>query len=80
MQTARTTIELDKDLLKKAKQKALEEDKTLKQLINEMVSRGLVKSMKEKKMKKTKKRIKIRTYDMGAIKGTLSREEIYDWL
>lgn len=30
MEKTRTTVELDKALLKKAKQKAIEEDKTLK--------------------------------------------------
>lgn len=78
MQTARTTIELDKQLLKKAKRKALEEDKTLKEVISEILRKDL--RNLEKKKKTTKKKIKIRTYHMGEIKGTLSREEIYDWL
>lgn len=78
MQTARTTIELDRELLKKAKRKALEEDKTLKEVISEILRKDLRKL--EKKKKTTKKKIKIRTYHMGEIKGTLSREEIYDWL
>lgn len=76
METARTTVELDKELLKKAKQKAVEEDKSLKQLISE----ALEKTLKTAGEKKAPKRIKIRVYDMGEIKGTLSREEIYDWL
>jgi len=77
MQTARTTIELDRELLKKAKQKALHEDKTLKQIIGEVLKKGL-----EEKIVTTdhkKKTIKIKTYPMG-VSGTLSREEIYDWL
>ena len=77
MQTARTTIELDKQLLKKAKRKALEEDKTLKEMISEILRKDL-RNLEKKKT--TKKKIKIRTYRMGEIKGTLSREEIYDWL
>lgn len=76
MQTVRTTIELDKELLKMAKQRALEEDKSLKQLMKEAVE----KIVEPKRKRATKKRIKIRTYDMGEIRGTLSREEIYDWL
>jgi predicted transcriptional regulator len=76
METARTTIELDKDLIKKAKQKAIAEDKSLKQLISEAVE----KIVETPRKVKIEKRIKIRTYDMGPIKGTLRREEIYDWL
>ena len=76
MQTARTTIELDKQLLKQAKQMALEEDKTLKELITEALEKTLMSPLQ----KKTVRTIKIRTYNMGKIKGTLSREEIYDWL
>lgn len=76
MQTARTTIEIDKGLLRQVKQRALEEDKTLRQLITE----ALEKTLRSSWQKKTAKRIKIRTYNLGEIKGTLSREEIYDWL
>ena len=77
MQTARTTIELDRELLKKAKHKALQEDKTLKQVIGEVLEKGL--EEKTAKINRAKKTIKIRTYPMG-VSGTLSREEIYDWL
>jgi hypothetical protein len=73
MQTARTTIELDKDLLKKAKQRALEEDKSLKELITE----GLKIRIEEREPKKRK--VKFKAYKLG-VKGSLRREEIYDWL
>lgn len=76
MQTARTTIEIDKMLLRQVKQRALEEDKTLRQLVTE----ALEKTLRSPWKKKTAKRIRIRTYNLGEIKGTLSREEIYDWL
>lgn len=76
MQTARTTIEIDKGLLKQVKQRALEEDKTLRELITE----ALEKSLRSSWQKKAAKITRIRTYNMGEIKGTLSREEIYDWL
>jgi predicted transcriptional regulator len=72
MATVRTTIELDKELLKKAKQKAVEEDKTLKQLFESALKKEV------ENPEKPKRKIKIRTYDMGEIKGTLSREEIYE--
>jgi len=76
MQTARTTVELDKALLRQAKQRAIEEDKTLRELITE----ALEKTLRSPWQKKAVRKIKIRTYNMGKIKGTLSREEIYDWL
>lgn len=76
MQTARTTIEIDKALLRQIKQRALEEDKTLRQLITE----ALEKTLRSSWQKKTAKKIRIRTYNLGEIQGTLSREQIYDWL
>lgn len=76
MQTARTTIEIDKDLLRQVKQRAIEEDKTLRELITE----ALAKAVRHPWQKKAGRKIRIRTYNMGEIKGTLSREEIYDWL
>lgn len=73
MQTVRTTIELDKDLLKKAKQKAIEEDKKLKQVIAEALRKDLLGE------KPKKRKVKFKTFPLG-VKGTLSRDEIYDWL
>lgn len=78
MQTARTTIELDKDLLKKAKQKAIEEDKSLKEVIGEVLQKGL-EGHRKAKLNNVKKRIKLKSYPLG-VKGTLRRVEIYDWL
>ena len=82
MQTARTTIELDKHLLKQIKQMALEEDKTLKQIIHEALGMLVdININKRYEGKRTQaKRYPFRAYNMGEIKGTLSREEIYDWL
>ncbi|OGD89179.1 hypothetical protein A3D81_02800 [Candidatus Curtissbacteria bacterium RIFCSPHIGHO2_02_FULL_40_17] len=73
MQTARTTIELDKELLKRAKQKAIKEDKNLKQVISEALRRDLLGE------KQSKRKVKFKTFPLG-VKGTLRREEIYDWL
>ena len=82
MQTARTTIEIDKGLLKMAKQMAIEEDKTLKQIIHEALERLVdLDANKRYETKRTRvKRYPFRAYNLGEIKGTLSREEIYDWL
>lgn len=79
MQTVRTTIELDKDLLKKAKRMALEEEKTLKDVINEAVRKQLESETPLKSKTKAKK-YPFKTYHMGKMKGTLRRVEIYDWL
>jgi len=76
MQTARTTIELDKELLKKAKQKALEEEKTLKQLFGDFVREGLEKT--PQKAKKARPKFRFKAYDMGTIKLPLTREQIYE--
>ena len=78
MQTARTTIELDKELLKRAKQKALEEDKSLREIIGEVLQKGL-EEHREAKLNNVKKRIKLKSYPLG-VKGPLRRVEIYDWL
>jgi len=82
MQTARTTVELDKALLRQAKQRAIEEDKTLKEIIHEALER-LVDIDADKRYAAKRRRVKrypFRAYNLGEIKGTLSREEIYDWL
>lgn len=73
MQTARTTIELDKELLKMAKQKAIKEDKNLKQVITEALRKDLLGERPKKR------KVKFKTFPLG-VKGTLRREEIYDWL
>jgi len=73
MQTVRTTIELDKELLKRAKRKALEEDKNLKQLITEALKRELLGEYPKKR------KVKFKATRLG-VTGTLKREEIYDWL
>ena len=36
--------------------------------------------IKIKNLSKIKPKFRFKVYDMGQIKGTLSREEIYDWL
>lgn len=73
MQTARTTIELDRELLKKAKQKAIEEGKNLKQVITEALSKDILGEMPKKR------KVRFKATHLG-VTGTLRREEIYDWL
>ena len=42
--------------------------------------RELVESLKKRKKIELKKEVELRSWDLGEIKGSLSREEIYDWL
>ncbi len=82
MQTARTTIEIDKEMLKMAKQMAIEKDKTLKQIVHDALER-LIDIDADKRYAAKRKQVRrypFRAYNLGKIKGTLSREEIYDWL
>jgi len=78
MAEKRTTITIEENLLKEAKKAALEEGKTLKEVISEALEKELLKPV-EKKLTKPKK-FPFKAYHMGKIKGTLSREEIYDWV
>lgn len=73
MQTARTTIELDKEILKEAKQRAIEEEKSLKKIINEALRDQFRLNAKRKKTK-----FKFKSYDMGDIKTPLTHEYIYE--
>ena len=57
MQTARTTVELDKALLRQAKQRAIEEDKTLKQIIHEALE-NLVDIDSDKRYAAKRKQVK----------------------
>ena len=70
----KTTIELDARLLYLAKMKALQERKTLKEVISE----SLEKELKIKKAGKEKKALPIGGYNLGGIKGTLRRIDIYE--
>ena len=42
--------------------------------------RELVESLKKRKKIELKKEVELGSWDLGEIKGNLSREEIYDWL
>lgn len=75
-QLTKTTVYLDKNLLFLIKKKALEERKTLKELMKEAVSRYL--GLHVSISKALPHKVKFGGFDMGKIKGSLSREEIYD--
>jgi len=75
MVTAKTTVEIDSQLLYGIKLKALEEGKSIKQVINECLAQGVgVKTGKRLK----KSTAKIGGYRLGGIKDNLRRIDIYE--
>lgn len=74
MAEKRTTIIIEETLLKEAKREALENDKSLKEVIEEALR---IRLNKEKPLKK---KVEFKAYHLGEMKGTARREEIYDWL
>lgn len=70
----KTTIELDAELIYLAKMKGLQEKKTLRQIISE----SLAKELNIPKKEKLKKIPQIGGYNLGGVKGTLRRVEIYE--
>ena len=68
----RTTLRLEKTLLKEAKRLALLQDGTLQDVINDALKRHLM-----FEAQKTAK-IKFRDYHMGKVKGGLTRSKIYE--
>ena len=75
MKEKRTTVVIEVNLLKKAKQKAIEGDISLKELINEALATQLKIPVQEKK---EVREFPFKGYHMGKIKGTLRRVEIYE--
>lgn len=75
LETIKTTVEIDAQLLYLAKMKALKEKKTLKEIIRESLARNLG---VRKEKRKGKKKITIGGYHLGGIKGSLRRVAIYE--
>lgn len=73
-QLTKTTVYLDKYLLFLSKKRALEEGKTLKQVIKEALGKHLGITL----AKAPSKKINFGGYDLGKIKGKLTRQEIYE--
>ena len=72
---AKTTIQIDPELLYQAKLKALQEKVTLKEIIEKSIA-----SYIQNPTHISKKRVKIGGYNLGGIKTTLTRNELYDHL
>lgn len=66
----------------KLNQQKVEEVIDLEGLSEEEIRRvkELVEFFKSKKERRKEEKIELRTWDLGKIRGNLSREEIYDWL
>ncbi len=76
-QPVKTTVQIDPDIFYLARLKALEQKTTLKKLIND----GLRIIVQNKPVKtRIHPVIKWGGYDLGTIKGKLTRKEIYDYL
>lgn len=73
-QPARTTVQIDPEILYLVKTRALEQKKTLRELINE----ALLDLVKNTKLQTETSHVKIGGHNLGGIKGNLSREEIYE--
>lgn len=72
---AKTTIQIDPELLYQAKLKALQEKVTLKEIVEKSIA-----SYIQNRHKPSKKVAKIGGYNLGGIKTTLTRDQMYDYL
>ena len=70
----KTTIEINADILYKVRLKAIKEQKSLKQIIND----SLAKELQTKYSNSPKKKIIIGGHRLGGIKGGLRRSDIYE--
>jgi hypothetical protein len=73
LQTTKTTIELENELVYWAKIKALNEGRTLREVIAESLKQSL--GIEPKKLIKP---VKIGNYALGGVKGGLRRVDLYD--
>jgi hypothetical protein len=73
LQTVKTTVELDPHLVYLAKMKALNEGKTLREIIAESLKQSL-----KVKLGTLTKSAKIGGYALGGIKGSLRRVNLYE--
>lgn len=78
-QLARTTIQIEEELLKEAKKRAIDEEKSLRTLIKEALKEKLDKPEKKTRRKTVKFGDVFKPEPLG-VKGKLTREEIYDFL
>ena len=68
----KTTIRLEEDLFKQARKEAIDKRMAFTTVVAEALKSYLYPAKKV-----TKHRTKIRTYDLGKVRGNLSRSELY---
>ncbi len=73
MQLVRTTIRLNSQLKKIAEMKALEEDSSLQEIVNNALEKFL-----KDEGKKEAKRIIFKTHDLGVPLDNLTRDDYYE--
>ncbi len=73
----RTTIEIEPYLLYHAKLKALEENKTLRDVFTESLKKYCFGKINVQGSPKKNPQVKIGGYNLGGIKGNLNRKNIY---
>jgi hypothetical protein len=73
MQMVRTTLRIDKELMKTAKRIALEKDETLQNIFNQALSDFI-----KNKAKKKAKKIVFETVDLGIPFDDLTRNNYYN--
>ena len=69
----RTTVRLDEDLFKEARKKAIDQRVAFADIVN----KALKDYLKEPKKAKTAK-FELKVYNMGKVKGKISRADIYE--
>ncbi len=79
MQTSKTTLYFDSDLYFQIKKQALEERKTVTELLQQ-AAKDMLKSRTKPQVKKKFKSKLPPGLHLGPIKGNLTREEIYDFI
>jgi|GEM_PF-1649152 len=78
-QLVRTTVQIDQDLYKSVKLKMLNEQLSFRQMVETSLRAVVNDQLDLNPQRKTrKKKIKFGGYNLGGIKGKLSRKEIYE--
>ena len=76
IQTQKTTIELDKQLINLAKMQAIKEGKTLKDIITDGLKNRL--GLQDQTKKGKSPTVKIGGHKLGGIIGSLHRADLYE--
>lgn len=77
-QLIRTTVQLDSRLLKKVKLKMINEQMSFRQMVENSLEANISGRILPKDPKQSKKKVSFGGYNLGGIKGKLSRKEIYE--